>query len=181
VPSGSTACACADSGGIGTGGIETLNDATITGNTVTSTAPDGTANAVGGGGSTGNPIPDTINGSLISGNSVTATTTSGSANAQGAGVWNTGALLTVRGTTVKNNTGTASGPSGTSQGGGIWNGNSPFNSPGSLTILDSALIHNTLTGSNGITPQGGGLFTAFPVTLTNTTITNNIPDQCVGC
>ena len=33
----------------------------------------------------------------------------------------------------------------------------------------------------GITIQGGGLFTTVPVTLKDTVIAQNIPDQCFGC
>jgi len=29
--------------------------------------------------------------------------------------------------------------------------------------------------------QGGGLFTLFPVTLRNSVIAQNAPDQCYGC
>jgi hypothetical protein len=50
-----------------------------------------------------------------------------------------------------------------------------------LTLIDSALVHNILTASAGISVQGGGLFTNAPVTLKNTTIAENSPDQCQGC
>jgi hypothetical protein len=46
---------------------------------------------------------------------------------------------------------------------------------------DSAITHNTLAASPGITVQGGGLFTLLPVTLTNSLIAGNVPDQCSGC
>jgi hypothetical protein len=42
-------------------------------------------------------------------------------------------------------------------------------------------MHNTLSASPGLTVQGGGIFTAFPVTLNNSRIANNTPDQCYGC
>jgi hypothetical protein len=180
VPAGSTACACADSGGIGTGGIETIRDTHITGNTVTSVAPDGNAAAASGGGSAGNGRSITISDSLISGNHITATTTSGAATVTGAGFTN-GAVLEIRGTTFRDNTGAASGPTGTAQGGGISNLLFPGAPPGQLTLIDSRLMHNTLSGSPGITIQGGGLFTTVPVTLTNTVIAQNVPDQCFGC
>jgi hypothetical protein len=50
-----------------------------------------------------------------------------------------------------------------------------------LALVDSAVTHNTLTASPGITVQGGGLFTLFPVTLTSSVIAQNVPDQCYGC
>ncbi len=78
------------------------------------------------------------------------------------------------------NTATATGASGSAQGGGI-NNFTLGGPPPSLTLTDSAVLANKLTASPGITPQGGGLFTAFPVTLTRTVIAGNKPDQCYGC
>lgn len=180
VPAGSTACACADSAGIGTGGIETISDTRITGNTVVATAPDGTATVMGGGGSVGNGLSISITDSLISGNHITATTTTGTATAIGAG-FGDGAALEMRGTTISDNTGTASGPTGIAQGGGIWIGAFGDGPLGQLTLVDSAVIRNTLSGSLGITVHGGGLFTTNPVTTKDTVIANNTPDQCFGC
>jgi hypothetical protein len=91
------------------------------------------------------------------------------------------AVLEVRGTTFSDNTGTASGPAGTAQGGGISNTVASFLPPGQLTLIDSKIVNNTLSGDPGITIQGGGLFTTVPVTLKNTVIAHNIPDQCFGC
>jgi hypothetical protein len=178
VPAGSTACACADSAGIGAGGIESIADTHVTGNTVTASAPDGTARASNGGGSDGNDVSNTISDSLFSGNQLTATTTTGTATVQGAGFSNF-AVLTIRGTTFSDNSGTATGPSGSAQGGGLFNGTCC--GPGKLSLVDSAIVGNTLSGDPGITIQGGGLFTTVPVTLKNTVIANNIPDQCFGC
>ena len=150
VPAGLTACACADSGGIGTGGIETISDTHITGNTVTTTAPDGNAIAISGGGSVGNGLSISISDSLISGNRITATTTTGTATVIGAGFGN-GAVLEIRGTAISDNTGTAEGPTGTAQGGGISNLLFPGATPGQLTLIDSAVVDNTLSGDPGIT------------------------------
>ena len=106
--------------------------------------------------------------------------TSGTATVMGAGFSN-GAVLEVRGTTFSDNVGTASGPTGTAQGGGISNLLFPGAPPGQLTLRDSAIVDNTLSGDPGITIQGGGLFTTVPVTLKDSTISGNVPDQCVGC
>jgi hypothetical protein len=38
-----------------------------------------------------------------------------------------------------------------------------------------------LSGLPGAVLQGGGLYTEVPVTLQQTRIEDNIPDQCVGC
>jgi len=53
--------------------------------------------------------------------------------------------------------------------------------PPSLALTDSVVTANRVSGSAGITVQGGGLFTTFPVTLTRTVIAGNKPDQCFGC
>jgi len=91
-------------------------------------------------------------------------------------------VLTLRNTSVGDNSGTASGPGGLAQGGGIWNGSVPDGPPSvRLALVDSAVTHNTLTASPGITVHGGGLFTLFPVTLTSSVIAQNVPDQCYGC
>jgi hypothetical protein len=50
-----------------------------------------------------------------------------------------------------------------------------------LRLADSAVTHNTLTASLGIMLQGGGLFTTFPVTLKNSLVAQNSPDDCYGC
>jgi hypothetical protein len=77
-----------------------------------------------------------------------------------------------RNTTISDDTGTASGPADTAWGGGIWNG-----WQGNLILTDSSVTHNTLTARAGISIQGGGLYTAVPVTLTNTKISSNAPGQ----
>jgi hypothetical protein len=67
------------------------------------------------------------------------------------------------------------------QGGGIFNGDVGNGVP-TLALINSAITHNSLTGSTpGITVQGGGLYTTVPVTLTNSIIAQNTPDQCFGC
>jgi hypothetical protein len=91
-------------------------------------------------------------------------------------------VLTLRNSRVGDNSGNASGPSGTARGGGIWNGSAPDGPPlTQLALVDSAITRNTLTASPGITVQGGGLFTLFPLTQTNSVIARNVPDQCYGC
>ena len=123
----------------------------------------------------------TITDSTITGNRLTATTTTGSSTVQGGGIANIG-VLTLRNTSVSDNRGTASGPTGSATGGGICNGSAPDGPPlTQLALVDSEVTHNTLTASPGITVQGGGLFTLFPLTQTNSVIAHNVPDQCFGC
>ena len=82
---------------------------------------------------------------------------------------------------ITGNTGAASGATGFAQGGGIWNG-SVFNPPPiKLALQNTVVTHNTLRASRGLPVQGGGLFTAFPVTLSGAQIADNSPDQCFGC
>ena len=83
---------------------------------------------------------------------------------------------------VQRNRGTATGLSGFAQGGGIWNGHL-FGEPDSpLTLVKSRVTRNVLSGSSGVTLQGGGIFTpGFPLTLTNSSLTHNTPDDCFGC
>jgi hypothetical protein len=50
-----------------------------------------------------------------------------------------------------------------------------------LTLENTVVTHNTLTGSGGIAVRGGGLFTNQPVTLARSPIVRNAPDQCFGC
>jgi hypothetical protein len=159
-------------------GSGTLTNTRITGNTTAVTSHAGTAGANGAVYS--GPGPVTIGNSVIRENTVTATSAGGPAVVLGAGLVNDG-ILTLRNSLVANNSGAASGPAGVARGGGIWNG-SLFNSPPiELTLVNTNVTRNSLTGSAGILVQGGGLFTGFPVTLTNSRIAGNTPDQCVGC
>ncbi len=67
------------------------------------------------------------------------------------------------------------------QGGGIWNGVLLSGPPVKLTLARTAVTRNAVTGSKRITVHGGGLFTTSPVTLTQSLIARNRPDQCFGC
>jgi len=161
-------------------GSSSVTNVRITGNTTTVTSGSGTAGANGAvyAGSTAQPA--VITNSVIRGNSVKASSTGGPAVVLGSGLVNDG-LLTLRNVLVSDNVGLASGPTGFAGGGGIWNG-SLFNSPPiELTLENTNVMHNTLSASPGLTVQGGGMFTAFPVTLNNSRIANNTPDQCYGC
>jgi hypothetical protein len=79
------------------------------------------------------------------------------------------------------NTGRADAPSGVAQGGGIWNGVDLSGPDVQLMLGHGALLGNRIAATAGITPQGGGLYTTTPATLTATRIAFNFPDQCVGC
>src|SRR5262249_40613815 len=52
----------------------------------------------------------------------------------------------------------------------------PHDTPPRVTLEHTRVTGNTLTGSSGVTLQGGGLFTdGFPVTLTDSRIEDNTP------
>jgi hypothetical protein len=126
------------------------------------------------------PTLVTVQNTVISGNTANASSTSGSASVHGAGIYNN-SLLELRNVQVSNNAGNATAPSGSAQGGGIWNGVELTGPPVSLTLKNTSVTRNSLTGGSGVTVQGGGLFTSEPVTLTNSQTARNLPDQCFGC
>jgi hypothetical protein len=166
------------------GGQVTIDDTQARGNTIDVTASDGDAGAFGTVAMFGDQAPTiTITGSRISDNSVTATAPNGAATVLGAGFLNNGPLL-LDDVQIKDNSGTADGLTGLAQGGGLWNGDLfvPHDTPPPVTLQHTRITGNTLTGSPAVSLQGGGLFTdGFPVTVTDSRIKNNNPDQCVGC
>ena len=150
----------------------------FTGNTTLVTSEDGDAQASGGALYIGSTTR--ITNSVISGNRLTARSAEGSASVFGVGVLNDGARLVLQDDLIEDNHGTATGPEGFARGGGIWNGNLFLEKPPHLTLNDTRVIGNTLRASPGLPVKGGGLFTAFPVTLNHSQIAHNLPDQCAG-
>jgi len=162
-------------------GSGTISNTRIVGNTSISVSPGGAA-AAGGALGVFNGVGQlvTMQNSVISGNITEAFSTTGSATVLGGGIWNNGLLL-MRNVQVSDNVGKAKGPAGAAQGGGIWNGVDIAGPTVELTLENASVTRNVLQGSADISLQGGGLFTTSPVTLTNTQIALNLPDQCVGC
>jgi hypothetical protein len=161
----------------------TISNTRIVGNFVSVTSPAGHAGALGGLGVydfSGDPVPATVLDTVIRGNVTEARSGADSASVFGGGVENN-TLLTMRNVSVSDNFARADASGGgVAQGGGIFNGQI-FPGPAELTLQDSSVIGNVLAGGPGTTRQGGGLFTTGPVTLTNTRIALNRPDQCFGC
>ena len=121
----------------------------------------------------------TIRDSRLVGNSGTANAPGGTAIAGGGAIADFGQTTLAR-TLVTANSLTANGAAGSAQGGGI--GVFSFGGPAPvLTLTDAVVTGNSVAGSAGLTIQGGGLFTTFPVTLTKTVLAGNKPDQCFGC
>jgi hypothetical protein len=169
--------------GSGAGEITgTLSNLRITGNSVDASSEAGNAKAAGGA-----TVFDggTITSSLISDNHIHASAPLGSVVVRGGGVF-VAVSLTLRNATVSANSVDASGESGSARGGGIYNvafPDGPDGPPGGpLVLQNSNVTSNTLSGTAGILLQGGGIYLQNePITLTNSVITQNIPDQCFGC
>ena len=127
----------------------------------------------------GDDVPTLLTNSSISNNTMTANAPNGAAEVDGAGLFNNGPLV-VGNTTISGNRGIATGMSAVGTGGGVANG--LFGGPAPLTLQNSRVTNNRLSGSTGATLSGGGIYTVgFPVTLTNTVVARNAPDDCVGC
>jgi hypothetical protein len=157
----------------------TISDSRIVNNAMVQRAEGGDAAVAGALGIFNfgdEPAPATVSDTVISGNTARAVTSTGVASAFGAGVFNN-APLTLRRTVVRDNVARADSAGSVAQGGGIYNGDT-FSGPPVL-----ALDHALITGNRAVgeTQQGGGLFTAFPITRTASTIAGNAPDDCSGC
>jgi hypothetical protein len=141
-------------------GSATIKSSIINNNTTT--APGGIAR--GGGMSIGVSVNVTMAGNLLTNNTASAP----DGFALGGGLRNNG-TLDMTTTAVTGNT--ASAPRGTALGGGIYN---EFD--GTATLTTSAVVGNRATGGSA---AGGGIFNdGGPVTLNNTVVLGNIPDNC---
>lgn len=165
-------------------GQASVSNTLISDNTTTVTN-SGSASAVGTFAAfDGGASPIVVTDSVVRDNNVTVSSETGTATVEGAGVVNAGSLE-LHNSQITGNAAHAIGQDGFAEGGGIWNGQ-PFGPDGptplQLTLENTHVTQNVLTGSAGLTLQGGGLFTAgFPATLTNSLIARNVPDQCYGC
>jgi hypothetical protein len=163
-------------------GNATITGTRVAGNAVSVTATTGDAAAVGAVGFFfGGTVTPTMTNSQIVDNQSSANAPEGAATVQGAGISNDGPLVLTN-DRLSANTGSADGQTGLAQGGGIWNG-LLFGGPTTpLTLRDTAVTGNTLTGSAGVTLRGAGIYTlGFPTTLTNSIVSSDDPDQCDGC
>jgi hypothetical protein len=162
-----------------------LDRVVVTDNAVQVTGA-GFAGADGGGMEVDAPV--TVQDSLFARNSVAAAGQLGSA-AGGGGIAMVGSDLTLGRTLVIGNTVSASGAAaslpfgGVSSafGGGISNGGFDGVPPATLTMSDSVVTANRVTGGAGYAVHGGGVFTDWPASLTRTVIAGNKPDNCFGC
>jgi hypothetical protein len=173
---GSTGSAAGDSGAGEWAG--TVTNTRVFGNSVSASSVAGDAIADAG----ATIFAGTMANSAISDNHVQASSPHGSAIDRGGGLV-AGDVITLRNTTVSGNTADASGLAGFARGGGIFDVDESPNGPpgGLLTLINSRVTGNALSGSAAITLQGGGIFATNPVSLTNSMIVGNVPDQCFGC
>jgi hypothetical protein len=159
-----------------------ISNVQVVGNTVVVRSATGDAGAVGA-----LSVADadqsaraTISDTLIRGNTTRALAPNGAATVQGAGLTNQGPLL-LQNVGIIDNAGIAQGHTAVGQGGGIYNG-TMWSPPGPLTLDNTLVAGNSLTGSAGGTFQGGGIYAfGFAPTLHNSLVTRNTPDQCFGC
>jgi hypothetical protein len=180
--------------GIDADGPLVLNNSHVDDNRVRGRVPPDSGFVVvafGGGlalGGAPEPTSDTVtvNNSTVNGNDVHVESAAGLASMLGAGIFDD-ATMTLHHTSVVGNSGHATGAFGFAQGGGIWGGVF-LGIPADLTVVGGLIAGNTVTAGPGITPLGGGLFSAdlftltpFPATLVHTQITGNQPDECFGC
>ena len=99
-----------------------------------------------------------------------------------------GGDLTLERTTVVSNSASGNGAAaplpfgGVSSafGGGISNGG-PGIPSATLTVTDSVINANRLSGSAGFLVNGGGVYTESGIVRTRTVIAGNKPDDCFGC
>jgi hypothetical protein len=156
-----------------------INNTRFTGNIVSVSSAAGEATAFAG------AFIDfgSITNGVVSDNHVHASSPGGTVFAAGGALVVDEPGLTLRNTQVSGNTVDATGASGSAQGGGIFDGPIANGPPGGpLTLLNSGVTGNALSGSPGIALQGGGLYIQNqPLTLTHSVIAGNSPDQCYGC
>jgi hypothetical protein len=154
----------------------------VLGNTASVHALTGDAIVAAAGLETANVFADPvlISNTRISGNTATALAPDGQAVVVGVGVLNQGPAR-MQNVQITDNRGTASGQSELAQGAGIWNGEA-WSPGGPLALENTVVSGNVLTGDSGATLEGAGVFTAgFPVTLTHSVVSRNVPDDCSGC
>jgi hypothetical protein len=158
--------------------LGSITNTRFTGNTVTVSSAAGDATAFAGAAIDFGSIAN----SVVGDNHVHASSPGGIVFAAGALVVDEPGL-TLRNTTVSGNTVDAGGASGAARGGGIFDAPVPNGPPGGpLVLMNSSVTGNVLSGTAGMTLQGGGLYIDNqPLTLTHSVIAGNSPDQCFGC
>ncbi|MFZ1699722.1 MAG: FG-GAP-like repeat-containing protein [Pyrinomonadaceae bacterium] len=129
----------------------TLNNSTISNNTVTSSQSNTQGGGIFNGGAGVN-----LTGTVISNNA--ATSTSPNNAGAGGGIQNLGGTVMITNSTISGNSST------------VFAG---INNSGTVTLVDSTVDGNTATGGGNFVGQGGGICNGGTLNLTNSTISNN--------
>jgi hypothetical protein len=119
---------------------------------------------------------------VLTDNHVVVSAPNGGVFAAGGGLVEDWEGVSVTDSSVSRNSVEATGLAGSALGGGIFDAtieNGPSGGPLNLTRV--TVTHNVASGSSGLTVQGGGIFTDNVVTLVNSVMAKNAPDQCAGC
>ncbi len=156
-------------GGIGSfNSVVTLNNIAIRNNTIYGPVAHG-------GGIFNSNGTMTLTGVTINNNA--ATSVANFSFAYGGGIYNDNGTMTMTNVTISNNSAMASGSTlGLAFGGGIYN-------TGTVTMTNVTINGNavTATGSVATATLGGGIFNAsITLSILNTIVSNNLPEDCMG-
>ena len=113
----------------------------------------------------------------ISDNRARAEAASGGAVIDGVGLTSEG-VLRISDSVISGNSGEAVGTTSSARGGGIFNALVFESAAPKLTLQNTRVTGNSLTANS---TQGGGIYTAFPISLLGSVVTHNAPDDCSGC
>jgi hypothetical protein len=171
-------------GGVASFASATYDHVAVTDNSVDVKAA-GYAGGDGGGMEVDSPV--TVRDSIVARNSLSVQAPLG-AIAFGGGITMFGADLTLERTVVVANSVSATSAPGpmpfggvaSAFGGGIANG-APGIPTAVLTLTDSVVSANRLSGSAGLPLEGGGVFSPNGIVRTHSVIAGNKPDDCFGC
>jgi hypothetical protein len=159
--------------------LGTISNTRFTANSVRATSAAGDAAAFAG------ALIDfgSITNSVLGDNHVHASSPNGTVFAAGGAIVVDEPGLTLRNSEVSGNTVDANAASGGVQGGGIFDGPIDDGPPGGpLTLLNSAVTANLLSGGPGVSLQGGGLYLqGEALTLRHSVMAHNVPNDCFGC
>jgi hypothetical protein len=192
--------AAIDGGGIYNGGTLTLSESSVSGNNATGGNGGGIANGSGTQ-ATGGTI--TLEKSTISDNTasqggggienggtltLSQTTVSGNSAAGSGGIGN-GGTATLESSVISNNKAGPGGGGGIKSGGKLMltsttvSGNTTSSYGGGLLLLGpgTATLQQSAVTGNIAAIDGGGIYNGGTLTLSESSVSSNVPDNCIGC
>jgi len=156
----------------------TMTDTRFSGNSVTVRSSGVFAGAIAG----AVVFRGTLRNVVITDNHIVVSAPIGGVFAAGGGLVEDWGGVSLIDSSVSRNSAEASGLGGRALGGGIFDAAIENGPPGGpLSLTGSRVERNVASGGPGIDVQGGGIFTDNVVTLKDSAIAKNAPDQCVGC